>query len=551
MYRALRCQPSCPHFKALYYIILSLAIYPQEVYGQLNHSLLTSERGASHAEFVVTGMVLNSVTNEPVPRALVSMSSPQRFALTGFDGKFRFDRISAGLINVTVQKPGFFSEEQLRHSQYKLIKVGADIEQLLLKLTPEAIITGRVEDASGESIEGATVEATFIHIVNGRRQKEKRGGSNTDENGEFRIANLMPGSYYVSVQASYQRPPQSGRNQNSEEGYPLIVHWPGVRDIGEATPIQLGPSQRTQLNFSLKPEPVFTISGSVVGYMPGQYVNLGLLSPSGDYLPAQLRFEPRTGKFEGRHLPAGDYKLTALQGNAAGHTLASELPLNLTSDRHDLVFHLQPQRSIPIIVHADSLKMSSLPSPKFSPSQMVSIHLFSDQPGIPDLWSTLDSSSGEVRGLNIKDTRPAKYFVEIIPNGSWYVESAIYGNTDVLKEGFLGGSQSPETPLEIYLRDDAATLSVSVDSDADTLIVVAPDFAPMVMPKALFTNSRSQSQISGLAPGEYTVLAFDRADGLEYANPAVLSKYLSKGIRVTLAANGKNSVTTDLIRMGE
>ena len=58
-------------------------------------------------------------------------------------------------------------------------------------------------------------------------------------------------------------------------------------------------------------------------------------------------------------------------------------------------------------------------------------------------------------------------------------------------------------------------------------------------------------QMENLAPGNYTVFAFDRLDAVEYANPEVMQKYASQAMRVTIHPNSKTSVNVDVIRLGE
>jgi hypothetical protein len=57
--------------------------------------------------------------------------------------------------------------------------------------------------------------------------------------------------------------------------------------------------------------------------------------------------------------------------------------------------------------------------------------------------------------------------------------------------------------------------------------------------------------VNGLAPGDYTVYAFDRDENLEYRNPEVLSSYSSRAAHVTLAPNAKTNIVLDLIRVEE
>jgi hypothetical protein len=55
----------------------------------------------------------------------------------------------------------------------------------------------------------------------------------------------------------------------------------------------------------------------------------------------------------------------------------------------------------------------------------------------------------------------------------------------------------------------------------------------------------------GLAPGEYSVLALDHLDGLEYTNPEVINPYLSKAQHVVLQPNQKIELYLELAKVRE
>ena len=56
-----------------------------------------------------------------------------------------------------------------------------------------------------------------------------------------------------------------------------------------------------------------------------------------------------------------------------------------------------------------------------------------------------------------------------------------------------------------------------------------------------------ETYLEGLAPGDYTVLAFDHMDDLEYANPDVLAPYLAESAHVRLDRGGEATVSVKLI----
>jgi hypothetical protein len=65
------------------------------------------------------------------------------------------------------------------------------------------------------------------------------------------------------------------------------------------------------------------------------------------------------------------------------------------------------------------------------------------------------------------------------------------------------------------------------------------------------TNKAPSFQIPQLAPGEYKILAVDNPDELEYGNPEVLHRYLSKARDVSLVPNQKTKVELEVVHLGD
>jgi hypothetical protein len=65
------------------------------------------------------------------------------------------------------------------------------------------------------------------------------------------------------------------------------------------------------------------------------------------------------------------------------------------------------------------------------------------------------------------------------------------------------------------------------------------------------TGSLSSFQIPQLAPGEYKILAVEGTNDIEYDDPDVLSKYLSKARDVSLVPNQKAKVDLAVVHIGD
>src|SRR2546430_204155 len=195
-------------FFLLRYFRILLGVFCLMSVGHACAQLAPTSGTAPDQTYPLRGAVINSVTGEPIARVLVTVSAERKQAvLTGADGSFQFSGLPAGTVEVAATKPGFFDSKgsqpnagfyfrftAVRNSQSAnggvTVQVGPDTAPLTLKLVPEGIITGHVEDATGEPIEGALINIQSVHIVDGRKQWDHQLGHSTNEDGNFRIANL-------------------------------------------------------------------------------------------------------------------------------------------------------------------------------------------------------------------------------------------------------------------------------------------------------------------------------------------------------------------------
>src|SRR5262249_32152255 len=135
-----------------------------------------------------------------------------------------------------------------------------------------------------------------------------------------------------------------------EVGY-AETFYPGVPDMASATQIDLAPGQQAEADFSVKPQPVFQVSGEVAGNGVDQGGNLQFINSLGDKMQVPVRFDPEDGKFQAR-LPGGNYVLKA-QVYGEGAPLTASLPVAINSDLSGVRLALEPALSIPVVVRTE------------------------------------------------------------------------------------------------------------------------------------------------------------------------------------------------------
>jgi hypothetical protein len=244
-------------------------------------------------------------------------------------GRFMFYALSPGSYSVSASASGYIpsSYGQSRpNSPGRQISLG-DYQKtgnVSVKLWRYAVMTGTVLDDLGEPAISVNVRALRRQTINGRSLFQLSGAATTDDRGVYRMSNLMPGDYIVSVPASsttmpasvvelYQKavssgdsllandftrrltdsgaPPPSpngtrignayvlqiplpllgtGRLPSNPENENVLVYqtqfFPAGTTNAQATVVTLAPGdERAGLDFQLRPVQSFKVSGTVIG----------------------------------------------------------------------------------------------------------------------------------------------------------------------------------------------------------------------------------------------------------------------------------------------
>lgn len=509
--------------------------------------------------YTVSGTVVNSVTGEPIRRALVQLSgTTAKVMLTDESGRFEFNEIPSGQSGIMARKPGFYSpSEAAREGAVpQWIEVGPNTGLISLKLIPESVLTGKAVNVSDEPLESVPVAILAPRMIEGRKQWETLGFARTDEDGVFRVANLTPGNYYVRAGPVVGNRFAGLRAANRQFGYGTL-YYPAATSRDAATAMELHAGERGQTDFVLKKEPLFHITVTVNGASDEQRPSLQVINSEGDPLPVPMRLAGITSfQF---NLPPGEYLLVAVgsrlltslaDGTPPQQILSATTTVNVASDLDGIQLSLAPAVSIPVVVHRESVRQHSRPV-SFPQAMPVSIELRSrDRRLAGESHSPILLGRDAASKIVIPNLAPGKYAVSLRGNGQWYVAQARCGNTDLFTEDLVvpAGAQMP--PIEVELRDDGATLNGVVEMRKEKKkpsVLIVPMRAGE-MPTVAPVHDNGVYWHEALAPGDYEVIAFEQIENLEYANPAVVSKFDGQAVHVHLQAGQENRVDLPLTR---
>jgi hypothetical protein len=536
----------------------------------------------------VRGTVVNSVTREPIGRALVYSSDNRFAAFTDSEGRFEFavpappaampggprGPISSrpvGLNSLVARKPGFLDNPAPR------IAPDPASKDLTISLVPEALIVGHVALPSSEPPDRIQLELYRRQVRDGRAHWEMQASAASRSTGEFRFAELRAGSYKLLTRELLDHDPVTFNPQGPQFGYPP-VYFPAAGDFVSAQTIELTPGKTFQADITLAKQPYYPVKVAVANPPPGGGMQV-LVYAHGHRGPGYSL--GAGGNIEGL-LPSGTYTVEAASNVGANSSTGS---LNITVKGASLegsTVVLAPNSSITVNAKEEftnpgtntgnAVVVNGSRGANFSsPTRPLNIYLEpADDFGFGQ-GASLRQPTGPEDELVIENIRPGRYWVKANPLRSLsFLSSMTCGGIDLQHQPLviIGGS-SPS--IEVTMRDDWAEIdgtveglatsltgtnppplqtSMSFESSAHVYLVPLPDSSGEF--HDAWVGPDGKFNVQQIPPGVYRVLAFDRPQpDLEYHSPEAMRAYESKGQVVRLVGNQKEQLRLQLIATSE
>jgi hypothetical protein len=170
-------------------------------------------RQAETGAGIIRGVVVDSQTDEPLPRAVVDLSrmsggSQPTATQTDAEGRFEFRDLPPGRYLLSASRTPYLRityGHRGADSRGTPIEVAVDgvVDRIRLAMQPGGVISGRVYDEFGHPAVGIRVQPLQYRYNNGRRELMLAPTvgfmGSTDDRGAFRIWGLRPGQYFVSA----------------------------------------------------------------------------------------------------------------------------------------------------------------------------------------------------------------------------------------------------------------------------------------------------------------------------------------------------------------
>jgi hypothetical protein len=524
------------------------------------------------AAYRISGVVVDAVTNVPVARAEVSISlrNEQVSTVAGDDGRFAFEGLEAGKYVLNAAAPGYVREGYHQHGAF-LVAIatgnGQDSEHLVFRLHPQAVIYGRVIDERGEALRGAQVALFASDLTRGSHAKFSRAQMQTNDLGEYRFAHLLPGRYYLAVQArpwyaqtllSVQKRDYEafagsvigGRSERRfvsvsspdvdpalDVVYP-ITFYPSATEERSCAELVLSAGEKEEADITLQAVPATHLRLTGVSNDEGTSVGVGA---------SQRVF----GTFNGLNAVSG-------QTSPGEYEIAGLPPGNVTL----MVMMSKGNEQTSRTIEVDTRSGGAIDTAEFQMTAKVSGRIVDPggavetRAGFVSLMSTasetLQIPPAQIQKggtFNFPEVQPGTYRIQVnLPAGDYYVQkvSAKEAKVSGREITVVGGN---DVDLTVTLGQGLGRVMGTVQLDgkpaAAVLVLLVPESGQGIEEDSRMDESDSDGTFSlgGIFPGDYVLMAINDGWDLEWAKPGALRSYLLAGQKMSIAPNQSVRVT--------
>lgn len=512
----------------------------------------TTQNLSANSTFRIAGVVVSSTGGNPLAHARVTIiadKDPERRQSLVTDEAGHFDfKVFRGKYALQGNKRGYIAAAYEQHEQFSTAIVtgaGLDTENLVLRLAPSAVLSGKILDELGDPVRHATVSLYREDRRVGIGRIQKTSADSTDDQGAYEFSSLDAGTYFISVTAKpwyanhpHSAEPETGARPSSidrslDVAYP-ITYFGDSTEPDDATPIPIRGGDHLQADIHLNPVPALHLLFRVPDN--GEHgISVPMLQrPSFDgvdTVQTDGMQQVSPGVFEINGVAPGRYSVRT-PGSGDGNE-ANEI--NLTNDGQEL----------------------NVPGPEAGADIKATVQLVGETKLPPHLGIALRNSKmrvvdwqevGAKSEIGFQDVAPGKYEVLAFAQPKQYSVVRI-------------SSTSSDTAGHILNVTAGSSLAVSFSLVAGTVNVegfakragkAAPGAMVVLVPKDpeshrdLFRRDQSDQDgsfsLRSVVPGSYTIVAIENGWDLDWSRPGVIAHYAEHGKTLTVSGGSQGSM---------
>jgi hypothetical protein len=497
--------------------------------------------------------------------------------MTDTEGRFEIGNLVPVAYRIWVTAAGYSAQEygagpgrgKWGTGEVVQVRDGKNVGDIHIVMRRQGIISGRITSENGEPLTRMHVDVlTRTLDADGWEGLRNEGSGETDDRGEYRIAGLGLGRYFIRARPVYLGIVYSESAQAALEGLPAPTKptrgifaetfYPGVLDFSGAQSVLVSAGEETnRINFVLARTQTYSVRGhisddSVAGALPR--ISLGVIPtpPSKQVTSTSIS---TNGDFEVRDLTPGTYwiqanptqSMTDAERQQRAEFLATpgadatQLPRGpmgrtLVSIRNTDVENVQIKIVRNLSVAGRIVMEDGSPIPPTTKPQLRNVGTDgkTSAPGHPVPTVNADGS------FVIRNLIPGGFRVGLsgLPQ-DMYLKEVRLGDKDVRFQTFQI-TDYPESPLAIFLAKGAdvtgAVTSQTAEPMQDKQIVLIPQGSvkPSELYRTAATDAAGHFLLQGVAPGQYKVFAWNTVDGYAYLDPDFVRQFEDQGVTVSI-----------------
>lgn len=499
--------------------------------------------------YSIRGVVVDAVNNRPLAKTHVSVALTTSRAtraqqtITLRDGRFDFNGLPAGKYTLTAERIGYqrqnFNQRSLGNRYSTAIVVSADEPpppDLVFRLVPGGVITGKITDPKGDPIPGLFVQALQIAGTGAARHVLRITGEYTDDRGIYRIANLAKGPHVVVATGN------AARRNPLASVEPMAIpptYFPGVSDAESSERVDVRAASESKADFVVHPVPAATLEVKLSsGFQSGSARDSVALALPGAFGPTiwsgwSSNFQASNQGATFADLPEGRYRAAVYHAGtrATGFqmidvtapvthvTLADTPPVEvqvslaiegqsasgIRNGPYTVSFlSLDNRTTVSRIIPAPSTR---LPMPPLEPGLYQPTVTRGSQP-LPPIAMKARGEGATVVGAALQVPETGKIELDLVLDAS---------AADVAGKASTADGKPAMGALVLLLRKSDWTIAGAYRTDQ--------------------TDSDGSFLWKAVPRGDYLMVALDEANYLDYLDPASLSPLLPLAEPVTVAAS--------------
>ncbi len=470
-------------------------------------------------------------------------------ATTDAAGKFRIEQVPAGTWRLKAQKPGFADGRYPLKGGSLRLTAGQEMAHVEIRLVPYGTLSGHVLDEDGEPFPTAMVSALSYSFASAHRRLMPVDMAQTNNRGEFSLAKIPPGHYFLSasvsrmgLSTSIPAPPADGAPETTY----VSTYLPNTLDATDAQKVDVvAGAEVSGLNIQLRKSLAVRVKGRLVDANgdPIKSAQIMLMGGGGRFGPMSMTMvgDPQ-GRFEIPYVQPGTYTAMTMQMQGSSPKMSMQTLVVPDRNVENIELGVSQEATIQgkVAVDGDAKLL-----PDQFPVMLTAAGSGAMMPG--------NGKADKSGAFTLDHVARASFdlMLPVSPEGT-YLKSVLFNDRESLGQPLDCSSLTTAT-LRIVLGTDGGKLEARVSRDDKP----APNATVVLLPsdpnrRYLETVRTGSSDASGhltlkdVPPGDYLAFAWEEVETGIWFDPEFV-KAQTQGVRVQIGPKATEQVELTLI----